>query len=66
MGYGLLLTCLGLGAILGVLLLAHLRRAVALNTLFGGAPVLFGVALEHALDDGGAPGYESRPACRVV
>lgn len=50
-GYGALLACMGIGAVLGAVVLKRLRRLIAPNTLSVGATLLFalvGLALAHA------------------
>jgi MFS family permease len=53
-GYGLLLGCLGIGAVLGALLLPWWRRTVAANTLVAGATLTFAAVLLGAAL---APGF---------
>lgn len=43
-GYGILMGCLGLGAVIGALLLAWLRQVFPLNRLLAGATLLYAVA----------------------
>jgi MFS family permease len=43
-GYGLLLACLGIGAVLGAFILPRLRRAVRLDVLIAGSTAVFAVA----------------------
>jgi len=44
MGYGVLLGCLGVGAVIGAMLLPSLRRGVTIDVMVAGATVLFAAA----------------------